>query len=628
MVRIRHVSSERPTMNTQCFYAGEAFDAQDFLGAHPEGDGTHFRVFAPAAEGIVVVGDSGQWEMHRILDGNFWEAWAPACGPGEHYLYRIYHHGSYQEHCDPYGFAMELRPSWRSIVCDLSFTWHDQSWMDTRAAEGQQATYTQPMNIYEMHLGSWRKRSGDTPSDNPEDWYSYEELAEMLPAYLKASGYDYVEFMPLSEYPFDGSWGYQPTGFFAATSRYGTPTQLMTLVDALHAEHIGVILDFVPVHFAVDAYGLASFDGTPLFEYPNQAVGVSEWGSCNFMHSRGETCSFLQSAANFWLGAYHIDGLRLDAISRIIYWQGDEARGENGNAMSFIRRLTSGARSLNPGALMIAEDSTNYRGTTRPVEQGGLGFDYKWDMGWMHDTLDFFKTGPVWRPENYHKLSFSMMYFHDERFLLPLSHDEVVHGKATILQKMQGSYEEKFPQGRVLYLYMMTHPGKKLHFMGSEIGQLREWDEQREQDWFLRTYPLHESFYRFCQELNHIYLAHPALWEADYDPFGFQWRQVNDQAQVVYAFERRSLTGTADSPESNTDTEPERLLCVLNLSDTAHTSYVVDVPDAAELHTLINTDWQIYAGTTPHTAHEVIDIIGGKATLDLPPYTGILFSIG
>ncbi|MGR1082672.1 1,4-alpha-glucan branching protein GlgB [Olegusella massiliensis] len=603
-------------MDKQDFYAGREFFAHDFLGAHLSDTGMVWRTFAPSAEGIVVIGDSGEWPMHKIYDGNFWEAEAEGIGYGEHYVYRIYHGGSYQDHCDPYGFAMELRPDWRSISCDLSYQWHDQKWMAARKKNDSAASYTAPINMYEMHLGSWRKRSGERISDDPADWYSFSELAEILPAYLKENAYNYVEFMPLAEHPFDGSWGYQTTGFFAATSRYGSPTQLMQLVDALHTAGIGVILDFVPVHFATDAYGLANYDGTALFEYPHAAVGVSEWGSHNFMHSRGETCSFLQSAANFWLTTYHFDGLRLDAVSRIIYWQGDESRGVNANAVEFVRRFTSGMHSLNPGALMIAEDSTDFDGTTRPVEEGGLGFDYKWDMGWMHDTLELFQTGQQWRPENYHKLSFSMMYFHRERYLMPLSHDEVVHGKATILQKMDGDYEKKFPQARTLYLYMIAHPGKQLNFMGSEFGQLREWDEKREQDWMLLEYPVHQAFARYCRELNHCYLTHPALWDQDYVQAGFQWRQVEDAQHMVYAFERheRGMDG-------------ERILCVLNLSDQPWPAYQLQLDATTKLTPLINSDWDIYGGSCPRDAKLSYVVKEGSVTLDLAPLSAVLLRL-
>ena len=599
-------------VNTYNFYTGREFYAQDYLGARLQDGGAMFRTFAPAASQVQLMLNGNPLEMHRVGDGNFWELFWPGAREGDAYEFRIFHGGGYVDHADPYGFQAELRPAHRSIVTDLSrHTFGDKRWMEARS---KRDLLREPMNVYEVNLGSWRKRSGDQPSDDPADWYSYEEVAKPLADYCKETGYNYVEFMPLGEFPFDGSWGYQPTGFFAPTSRYGTPEQLMGLVDTLHQAGIGCILDIVPVHFATDSYGLANYDGTALFEYPNEAVGVSEWGSHNFMYSRGETCSFMQSSANFWLGAYHFDGLRMDAISRIIYWQGDEARGVNNEAVQFMRRMNEGIKSLNPGTFLVAEDSTNFSGTTRPAGEGGLGFDLKWDMGWMHDTLDFFRTGPEWRPQNYHKLSFSMMYFRNERYLMPLSHDEVVHGKATIAQKMWGDYEHKFPQARCLYLYMLTHPGKKLNFMGSEIAQLREWDEKREQDWFLRQYPLHDSLYRYCSELNALYLKHPALWELDYEEKGFEWRQVDDTQRVVYAFERR-------------DSASERLLVVLNLSDQERPGYELKCPNSGKAHAkvLLNTDWQRYSGSTPDGEAKLsMSPTKGTVTVDLPPFSGLL----
>ena len=602
-------------MNTYDFYTGKEFYAQDWLGARLEGDGVTFRTFAPAAEQVQVMLNGNPLEMHRVADGNFWELHHSGAREGDAYEYRIFHAGQYVDHADPYGFAMELRPAHRSLVTDLSHhQFQDQEWMEARKGRD---LLRSPMNVYEVNLGSWRKRSADQPTDDPADWYSYEEIAKPLADYCLRTGYNYVEFMPLNEYPFDGSWGYQPTGFFAPTSRFGTPEQLMILVDTLHQAGIGCILDIVPVHFATDPYGLADYDGTALFEYPNQAVGVSEWGSHNFMYSRGETCSFMQSSANFWLGAYHFDGLRMDAISRIIYWQGDEARGVNNEAVAFVRQMNGGIKALNPGAFTVAEDSTDFKGTTRPSGEGGLGFDLKWDMGWMHDTLDFFRTGPEWRSQNYHKLSFSMMYFPNERYLLPLSHDEVVHGKATVAQKMWGDYELKFPQARCLYLYMLAHPGKKLNFMGSEVAQLREWDEKREQDWFLRKYPLHDGFYHFCCKLNRAYLRHPALWERDYDQDGFEWRQVDDPQGVVYAFERRSAEG-------------ERMLVVLNLSDTERKDYELKVPNRGKSRSrvVLDTDWARFGGSTPD-GETVLAMSPkhGTVTLTLPPFSGVLIRL-
>lgn len=598
-------------MRIQDFYAGREFFAQDWLGAHPTEDGVAFRTFAPAAERISCLVNGTPHEMRKVEDGNFWEVEVEGAQVGDAYEFRIWHGGTYVDHCDPYGLQMELRPAHRSLVASPSHQWGDAQWMERRTAglDG-------PMNIYEMHAGSWHKRSGDKPSDDPDDWYSYEELADLLVPYLTEAGYNYVEFLPLCEHPFDGSWGYQPTGFFAPTSRYGTPEQLMGLVDRLHQAGIGAILDIVPVHFATDDYGLADYDGTPLFENPNDDVGISEWGSHNFMYSRGESCSFMQSSANFWLSAYHFDGLRMDAISRIIFWQGDEARGVNDQNVAFVRRMNSGVKSLNPGAFTVAEDSTNYPGITSPGESGGLGFDYKWDLGWMHDTLDFFRTPPEERPDQYHKLTFSMMYYYNENYVLPLSHDEVVHGKATIAQKMWGDYELKFPQARALYLYMMVHPGKKLNFMGSEIAQLREWDERREQDWFLRQYPLHDSFWHYCSELNHVYLEHPALWQRDYERDGFQWRKVNGEADVVYAIERWA--------------PGERLVAVFNLSDQAFRGYGIQVPGAHEAKMLIDTDWQRFSGKLPDEVSRATvnpDPSGPWLVADLAPFSGYLVSI-
>lgn len=450
------------------FYTGKIFDAYKYLGAHVEEKGVTFRTFAPSASRITLIGefnDWQEWKMNKVSDGNFWECYVPQAKAGQMYKYKIYdRNGNPVDHCDPYGFGMELRPSSASIIRDMSkYKFKDSQWLQSRSD-----CRKKPLNIYEIHFGSFRK-----PSDKADDWYNYEEMIDILIPYLVKNGYNYLEIMPLNEYPCDESWGYQATGFFSPTSRYGTADQLKAFIDACHKHNIGVLMDFVPVHFAVDAYGLANYDGTALYEYPNSAVGVSEWGSCNFMHSRGETRSFLQSCANYWISEFHMDGIRMDAISRAIYWQGDPARGVNLNAVEFLQYMNQELKRMHPSVILAAEDSTSFPKVTDPVDQGGLGFDYKWDMGWMNDTLDYFRTGPEYRTENYHKLTFSMMYYYDARFLLPLSHDEVVHGKATIMQKMNGDYDNKFPQARALYMYMYAHPGKKLNFMGNEIGQLR-----------------------------------------------------------------------------------------------------------------------------------------------------------
>lgn len=586
-------------MDMYNFYMGRVFDAYEYLGAHFIGNGAVFRTYAPNAAKVSLLHNGNELPMRKVYDGNFYELQVEDVISGYQYEYRVYlQNGSYTDHSDPYGFQMELRPDHKSIVSDQSeFTFHDGAWMKRR-----EVMYDKPLNIYEIHLGSWKKNTDGT-------WYRYDELAEPLAAYLKKSGYNYVEFMPISEHPSDESWGYQNTGFFSPTRSYGTPSQLKKMIDTLHQSEIGVLLDFVPVHFAIDAYGLAQYDGSALYEYPHQDVGVSEWGSYNFMHSRGEVRSFLQSAADYWLREYHFDGLRMDAISRIIYWQGDEKRGENGNAVDFLKVMNRGLKERNPGCILIAEDSTNYPNVTVDVDHGGLGFDYKWDMGWMHDTLEFFQAPPEERATQYHKLTFSMMYFYNEHYLLPFSHDEVVHGKATILNKMNGGYEDKFPQARAMYLYMMVHPGKKLNFMGNEIGQFREWDERREQDWSLRNYPDHDAFHTYMTELNQTYLAHSALWSDDYNRDGFAWLDCHQEERCVYIIERRS--------------REETLIAAFNFS-CQEQSAALESTDA-QLAVLFNTDWEKYGGSTPEQ-HKIAAQKRDAAVLILPPFSGILFS--
>ncbi|HIV33919.1 MAG TPA: 1,4-alpha-glucan branching protein GlgB [Candidatus Blautia intestinigallinarum] len=566
-------------MNIRDFYIGKVFDAYDYFGAHPDKNGVWFRVYAPSAEKISLIGEFNQWEgqwMEHCENHGVYQLYVPDAKPGMLYKYKIYGGGRVTDHCDPYGFGMELRPNSASVVVDLSeYKFHDRVWMDRR-----QKTYEQPMNIYEMHAGSWH-----TNPEDPNGWYNYAELAEPLIAYLKENHYNYVEFLPLSEHPADVSWGYQTTGYFSPTSRYGTAAQLKELIDKCHQADIGVILDFVPVHFAMDDYGLAMFDGTPLYEYPNDAVGHSEWGTCNFMHSRGEVRSFLQSAAEYWLEEFHFDGIRMDAISRIIYWQGDPNRGVNGNAVEFIRYMNQELHRRHPTALLIAEDSTNFLKVTAPVEYNGLGFDYKWDLGWMNDTLNYFKTPPSERPSHYYKLSFSMDYFYNELYLLPLSHDEVVHGKATIIQKMWGDYELKFPQCRALFAYMYMHPGKKLNFMGNEIGQFREWDESREQDWDILTYPLHDAFHKYIRELNRLYETQEALYSKEYHPQYFQWLEIHAPSKSVYIFQRGKEKGS--------------IIAAFNFSDQTWEDHPCKLSWKARVKELLNSDWDIYGGQTP-----------------------------
>lgn len=519
-------------MDKYSFYTGKTFDAYEVQGAHVKEDGVEFATFAPGAVKISVIGDFSDWkemQMEREEDQQFFRLFVKGAKEGQRYKYKIYgRDGSVVDHCDPYGFGMELRPQSASIIRDLhSYTFKDSKWMEKRTDCKKGA-----LNIYELHLGSWR--------ENPEDengWFTYPEIAKQIIPYVKECGYNYIEVLPLSEHPCDESWGYQNTGFFSPTARYGSCAELMEFVDICHQNDIGVIMDFVPVHFAVDAYALANYDGTALYEYPHQDVGVSEWGSKNFMHSRGEVQSFLQSAANYWIKEYHFDGIRMDAISNIIYWQGDARRGVNNNAVEFVRRMNQFLKDQYPSVILIAEDSSSFDGVTKSASQGGLGFDYKWDMGWMNDTLNYFRTAPEYRYKDYHKLTFSMMYFGNENYLLPLSHDEVVHGKATIIQKMWGDYEEKFSQVKALYMYMYAHPGKKLNFMGNELGHFREWDEKRQLDWNLLEYQKHQQFHAFMKELNRLYLKEQVFFD-DYSGEGFQWVDCHKEQEAVYAISR------------------------------------------------------------------------------------------
>lgn len=583
--------------------------------------GVEFVTYAPNALGVNVIGEFNDWNetvMERCYDGSFFKVFVPEARPGMMYKYKIYHRdGSSMEHCDPYGFGMELRPAFASIIRDMdTYRFHDAKWMKNRSVcQGS------PLNIYEVHLGSWRTKPVFDEQGNPltpeeiaesnrveESWYTYKEIAPMLAEYVKEQGYNYVEFMPLSEHPSDQSWGYQNTGFFSPTSRYGTADDLKEMIDILHQHNIGTILDFVPVHFALDGYGLARYDGTALYEYPSNDVGYSEWGSMNFIHSKGEVRSFLQSAANYWLSEYHFDGLRMDAISRIIYWMGDESRGVNDRAVDFIRNMNQGLKDRHPSIILCAEDSTDFKGTTKETKYGGLGFDYKWDMGWMNDTLNFFRTLPFVRGEHYHDLTFSMMYNYNERYLLPLSHDEVVHGKATIIQKMAGMYEEKFPQAKALYAYMYAHPGKKLNFMGNEIGQFREWDEKREQDWDLLKYPNHDSFHQYMKALNKIYMKEPALSAWDDDPNGFAWILCGKENDVVYIFQR----------EVNED----KVIVVLNLSGLVYKNYHFNYGNGDTMKVLINSDWNKFGGSTKDT-EKTIKGVNGDFGFDLPAFSGI-----
>ena len=576
-------------MQLQDFYEGKTFDAYSYFGAHIEGDGVVFRTYAPQAKQVSIIGEFNNWQEENLQqDGQsgIWVFHSSLAKEGQMYKYIIYGKNGRVEHCDPYGFGMELRPNFASVIRNVSkYTFDDFEWMNNRTRN-----FDHPVNIYELHLGSWKLKEDGT-------WYEYDEMAQDLIAYCKKYHYTHVEFMPLNEYPFDGSWGYQPTGYFSPTSRYGRADQLQSLIDQLHKANIGAIIDFVPAHFATDSYGLKLYDGSELYEYPASDVGESEWGTCNFIYSRYEVCSFLQSACNYWLTEYHFDGIRMDAVSRLIYWLGDENRGVNPCSIDFIKTMNAGLHMIHPSCMLIAEDSTAYPCVTKPVSEGGLEFDYKWDLGWMNDTLDYFMKTSEERKSVSNKLTFSMHYFYNERYLLPLSHDEVVHGKKTIIDKMYGNYEEKFSQARSFYLYMMMHPGKKLNFMGNEIAMFREWDEEKEPDWFLLKYPMHDSFSKYIEKLNEIYESTPQLYQWDDDPKSFKWLLI-DESKNLYGIERKA---------SNLNP----VCAYFNFSDQEQEVYLKE-----DWNLTLSSDWEVYSGTTKKIEEKSNKFI-------LPPFSSI-----
>ena len=581
------IQSNTSDLPVYLFKQGNNCEAYRYFGAHLETrvgeSGVVFRVWAPHAVAISVVGDFNSWKpgshpMHKVDGDSVWELFIPGMKEYDVYKYCVTTRaGDLVYKADPYAFHAETRPSNGSKVYDLSgFAWHDAAW---QAAQKKADVINGPMNIYEMHAGSWKLKEGGKP-------YNYSELADELIPYIRDMGYTHVELLPVMEYPFDGSWGYQVTGYFAPTSRYGTPAQFAGFVNACHRMGIGVIMDFVPVHFAANADALAKFDGTYLYEYDSD-VGQSEWGTCNFNFYRGEVRSFLNSAAAIWLDLYHCDGIRMDAISRALYWQGDPNRGVNQGAVNFLRSLNHGLNERWPTGIYMAEDSTNFLKVTAPTRYEGVGFDYKWDMGWMHDTLDYFATPFGERPGCYGKLLFSMHYFYNELYLLALSHDEVVHGKKTIIDKLWGSYAEKCAQLRTLYFYMYTHPGKKLNFMGNELAHFREWDEKRELDWNLLEYPFHDAFQKYFAALSRTYASEPALYDGEYNPDCFEWVANESCAEGVYAWLRKG--------------RGQNLLCVMNTQDHAHKKFplYLKFPCSAEL--VLDTEAGTWGGV--HKAH-------------------------
>ena len=566
-------------MYIQDFFQGVSFDSYKYFGAHPlasdqtDSEGFVYRVFAPNAKGVLLCGDFNNWD--RIMmdreDTGVWTLEVPNARAGDLYKYKILQEdGREVFRADPYGFRMETPPrtASKTHLLGQDFTWSDEAWMAKR-----DKGFDQPVNIYELHFGSWRTRK-----EIYERWYNYRDLPELLIPYLKEHGFTHVELMPLAEHALYRSWGYQVSGFFAVTSRYGSPEDLMYFVNEMHKADIGVIMDFVPVHFITDDFSLKQFDGTALYEYDSHDLELSEWGTANFNLRKHETQSFLQSNANFWLEEFHMDGLRYDAISNAIYWQGNATQGVNEGALYFLRKINQGLNARHAGVMLIAEDSSSFPRVTGDPEFSGLGFDYKWDLGWMHDTLDFMKLHPDQRHRHYHEISFSMMYFYSENYILPFSHDEVVHGKATISQRMWGLYADKFRQLRTLYMYMFTYPGKKLNFMGNELAHFREWDEDKEMDWFLLDYPMHAQFSDYFKTVSKLYTENPVYYSAEMRPQGFRWLNVSSEDLLVYAYERISADGK------------DKHIVVLNMSGVHHGALPVGYDKPVLVEEVLNTD--------------------------------------
>lgn len=580
----------------QAFLTGQSAKAYEVFGAHPvhkyDKDGIEFRVYAPYAANMELTGDFNNWEgwqMDRRPDG-VWTIFCDHIPQGALYKYRTTTaEGKQIDRADPFAFYSELRPGNASRVWNIDgYAWQDQEWMEYRKKVSK--NYTRPMSIYEVHAGSWRRIQEDkdtAPTEEEREFGrmpTYSELADTLIPYVKKHHFSHIELMPLTEHPFDGSWGYQATGYFSATSRYGDPYGLMAFIDRCHQANIGVILDVVPLHFVTDFFGLHQFDGGFVYESSNPAERYTEWGTVLFDYTKPHTLSFMKSSFDFWIQYYHIDGLRYDAVSQLIYKNGEPGQfNDNAPGTWFLRNTNFYLQQTYPQVMLIAEDSSNYRKVTAPPQYGGLGFDYKWDLGWMNDTLEYMGLHPNDRYHARNKLMFSMAYFYDDLFILPLSHDEVVHGKHTIVDKMWGNYEQKFSQVRLLYLYMCAHPGKVLNFMGNELAEFREWDEKKELGWNLMTYPVHDAFNRFCCALQEVGGSYRALYDTEYDPRAFRWLDTPNYPPTVFAFARRSADGN------------QTIACVMNFG-----LYREDIYNPAlggDWKELINTDDTRFSGS-------------------------------
>jgi len=610
------------------FHGGDAVRAYDFLGAHDwwiDGcQGTTFRVWAPNALTVSVVGDFNGWDqnanhMHKISEGGVWETWIPNLGETAIYKYCV--ETPWFEKIlksDPFAFHTQTRPDNASIIYDYDkYQWKDEAWYKYKMEHNH---FESPINIYEVHAGSWRKYAdGNT--------FSYDKLAEELIPYVKEMGYTHIEFMPMTEYPFDGSWGYQVTGYYAPTSRYGHPDMFKAFIDKCHQEGIGVILDWVPAHFPKDAHGLGRFDGIHCYEYEDSRKGEhKEWGTYVFDYARYEVISFLVSSAMFWLDKYHVDGIRVDAVASMLYldynrrdgeWVANRYGGhEHLEAVEFIQRLNTAVHLHHPTVMMIAEESTSWPMVSRPVADGGLGFDYKWNMGWMNDMLSYMSLDPLWRPYHHNSITFSFLYAFSENFLLPISHDEVVYGKGSLINKMPGDYDMKFAGVRVFMSYMMAHPGKKLTFMGAEIGQFDEWNSTEELQWGLLGFEKHKKLNDFFRALNEFYKNNTCMHQVDFTWEGFNWIHHDDYQQSVIAFRR-------------IDKDGNNVIVVCNFQPMYRENYAIGVPDFGVYGEVFNSDDEQYGGTGKtngteiHAVEEPMHGFDQCIYLNLPPMSAL-----
>ncbi len=575
---------------------GTNYEGYNSFGAHPvevEGvAGTHFAVWAPNAIVVSVIGNFNDWDTRRNLmrnrTGGVWEIFIPGVGPGTPYKYTIKSrfHGYEQQKADPYGFWMETPPMSASIVADIDkYTWNDAEWIEQRA---QTKPLDRPFAIYEVHLGSWMKDEYGKP-------LTYRELAERLVSYVKGLNFTHIELMPIAEHPYAPSWGYQVTGYFAPTARFGPPEDFMYFVDRCHQAGIGVIMDWVPAHFPKDAHGLAYFDGTALYEHSDPRLGEHrDWGTLIFNFGRNEVRSFLMSNAMFWLRKYHIDGLRVDAVASMLYLDYSRKAGEwipnvyggneNLEAISFLRKTNEIVHQV-PGVVTIAEESTAFTGVSRPVYLNGLGFTMKWNMGWMHDMLQYFERDPIYRKYHQNDITFSMVYAFTENFVLPISHDEVVYGKRALLDKMPGDEWQRFANTRAFLSFMYGHPGKKLLFMGSEIGQTAEWNAEGQVEWWLTQFEIHQKLQAFCGALNELYRREPALYEVDFTYQGFEWIDFHDSENSIVSFVRRARR------------RDDFIVVVCNFTPAPHIRYRIGLPEACGYREIFNSDAAIFGGS-------------------------------